>query len=116
MISSNPAYQRGEVVLVNFVFPDEAGIKRRPTLILSTDAYQQGRKEVIVAAITSNIRRVLIGDHLISDWRGAGLLFPSIVTGIIRTVKQAMIDRRLGALALKDLQAVERNLQKVLGL
>jgi mRNA interferase MazF len=116
MTSSKPAYQRGEVVLVNFVFPDETGIKRRPTLILSTDAYQQDRKEVIVAAITSNIRRVLIGDHLISDWKEAGLLYPSTVTGIIRTVKQEMIDRRLGALALKDLQAVEQNLRRVLGL
>lgn len=116
MTDSKPAYRRGDVVLVNFVFPDETGIKRRPALMLSTDAYQQGRKEVIVAAVTSNTRRVMIGDHLISDWKGAGLLFPSTVTGIIRTVKQAMIDRRLGTITSKDLQAIEQNLRQVLEL
>ena len=47
--------------------------------------------EAIIAAITSQTERVLIGDHLIRDWRGAGLLFPSVATGIIRTIKQGMI-------------------------
>lgn len=114
--NSKPTYKRGDVVLANFVFADEAGIKRRPTLVLSVDTYQQGRQEVIVAAISSNIRRLLIGDHLITDWSGAGLLFPSAVTGIIRTVKQAMIYRKLGTLASKEFQAVEQNLRRVLGL
>lgn len=116
MTSSKPAYRRGDVVLVNFSFPDETGTKRRPTLILSTDTYHKARGEVIVAAITSNIKRLLVGDHLISDWKQAGLLYPSTVTGIIRTVKQAMIDRRLGTITSKDLQAIEQNLRQVLGL
>ncbi len=116
MTGSKPTYKQGEVILVNFVFSDETGIKRRPALILSTDAYQQGRQEVIVAAITSNVRRLLIGDHPITDWQEAGLLYPSAVTGIIRTVKQTMIDHRLDRLTSKDFQAVERNLRQVLGL
>jgi hypothetical protein len=45
----------------------------------------------VVAAITSNIRRRLFGDHLIMDWKGAGLLFPSLVTAILRTVTREMI-------------------------
>ena len=110
------AYSRGDVVLVGFVFSDESGKKFRPALVLSSPAYHRGRQEVVVAAITSNIRRRLFGDHVIADWKGAGLLFPSLVTGILRTIKRTMIDRKLGAMPKSDLQAVDRELRRSLGL
>ena len=110
------AYSRGDVVLVGFVFSDESGRKLRPALVLSSPAYHRGRQEVIVAAITSNLRRRLFGDHLIADWKGAGLLFPSSVTGILRTIKRTMIDRKLGAMPKMDMEAVHRELRRSLGL
>ena len=79
-------YRRGDIVLVNLVYPDETGAKRRPVLIASSAPYHQARQDVIVAAITSNIGRNLYGDYQIADWRGAGLLYPSTVTSTIRTV------------------------------
>lgn len=109
-------YKRGDVVLVGFVFSDESGRKLRPVLVLSSPAYHRGRREVIVAAITSNVRRRLFGDHLISDWKGAGLLFPSVATGILRTITGAMIERRLGTMAASDLDAVGRLLRRSLSL
>lgn len=110
------AYSRGDVVLVGFVFSDESGKKVRPALVVSSPAYHRGRREVVVAAITSNVRRRLFGDHLIADWKGAGLLFPSRVTGIIRTISRTMIDRRLGSMPRPDMEAVERELRRSLGL
>ncbi len=109
-------YSRGDVVLVGFVFPDETGVKRRPALVVSSDAYHQGREEVIIAAITSRTDRVLVGDYLITDWRDAGLLFPSVATGIIRTIKQGMIACRLGSLGERDLRGVDKNLKLAMGL
>lgn len=109
-------YSRGDVVLVGFIFPDETGVKRRPAVIVSSDTYHQGRQEAIIAAITSRTDRVLVGDHLISEWQEAGLLFSSVATGIIRTIKQGMIARKLGSLADQDLQAISRNQKLVLGL
>jgi mRNA interferase MazF len=110
------AYDRGDVVLVGFVFADESGIKRRPSVIVSTDTYHQGRQEVIIAAITSNVNRLLVGDHLIAGWQEAGLLFPSVATGIIRTIKQEMIYRKLGDMPSADMQAIEDVLRQALGL
>ena len=107
---------RGEVVLVGFVFSDESGKKLRPAVVISSAAYHRARQEVVVAAITSNIRRRLFGDHVIADWKGCGLLFPSVVTGIIRTIKRAMIDRKLGSMPKPDLDAVNRELRRSLGL
>ena len=69
-----------------------------------------------MAAVTSNVTRRLLGDHLIKDWKRAGLLFPSVVTGILRTVKQTVVERRLGALPEGDLEAIERELRRSLGL
>jgi len=110
------AYSRGDVVLVNFIFADESGVKRRPAVIVSSETYNNGRDEAVIAAITSRTDRVLAGDHLIADWPGAGLLFPSVATGIIRTVKQSIIDRKLGSLTLPDMAAMESKLRLIFGL
>ena len=91
------AYSRGGVVLVGLVFSDELGRKGRPAVVISVPAYHRAREEMIVAAITSNVRRRLFGDRLIGDWKGAGLLFPSLVTGIIRTIKWTMVARKRGS-------------------
>lgn len=109
-------YSRGDVVLVGFIFADESGVKRRPALIVSSDAYLEQRGEAIMSAITSRTDRVLFGDHVMGDWQAAGLLFPSVVAGIVRTIKQNMITRKLGAMSADDMKEVERRLASALGL
>ena len=109
-------YSRGDVVLVSFTFSDESGERRRPAVIVSSDAYQQSRQEAIIAAVTSRTDRMLAGDHLVGDWQSAGLLFPSVATGIIRTIKQGMIAKKLGAMPRHDMQAIENNLRDILEL
>ena len=84
-------YKQGDVVLVRFVFTDESGAKRRPALILSTGEYHRG-------------------------WQEAGLLFPSVATGIIRTIKRTMIERQLGKMPPEDMQAIQQRLRQILGL
>lgn len=108
--------KRGDVVLVNFAFSEGTGAKRRPALIVSSEPYHRGRQEAIIAAVTSNVDRILVGDHLISGWQSAGLLYPSVVTGIIRTIQQTMIARRLGTLGDDDLDIVDNKLKGSLGL
>lgn len=107
-------YRRGDVVLVNFGSPDGAGEKLRPALILSSGRYQASRQEAVIAAISSNTDRISVGDHVIGDWQKAGLLFPSVATGLIRTVRQDVIARKLGTMPYPDLQAIENNLRDIL--
>ena len=109
-------YNRGDIVLVGFIFSDESAKKLRPAVVISSGAYHRARHEIIVAAITSNVRRRLFGDHLIAGWKGAGLLFPSLVTGIFRTIKQTMIDRKVGAMSKPEMQAIDLKLRQSLGL
>ena len=107
---------RGDIVLVKFVFADEKGVKQRPGLIVSTDSYHQGRRETILAAITSNVGRLLVGDYRIKAWRESGLPYPSIVTGIVRTIKRDMIGGKLGQLPAQEMHAVEDKLREILAL
>jgi mRNA interferase MazF len=107
---------RGDLVLVKFVFADEKGAKQRPGLIVSTDGYHQDRRESILMAVTSNVGRLMVGDYKIKAWREAGLLYPSIVTGIVRTIKHDMIAGKLGALPALEMRAVENQLRSILAL
>ena len=103
-------------MLVGFVFSDESGKKLRPAVIISGSGYHRARQEMIVAAITSNVESRLYGDHRIANWKKAGLLFPSMATGILRTIKQTMVGRKLGSLSRPDLDAIDRELLRCLDL
>lgn len=108
-------YERGDIVLVEFIISSQNGSKRRPALVLSTEIYNKSRQELIIAAITSNTERKLSSETILKDWKYAGLLYPSTVTAIIQTIKADMIRRKLGELSQHDLKTVELNLKKALG-
>jgi mRNA interferase MazF len=109
-------YKRRDVVLVRFIFSDETGERQRPAVIVSSDAYRGSRQEAIITAITGRTDRISVGDHLISGWQEAGLLFPSVATGILRTIKQGMIARKLGTMPRPDMKRIEGNLRDALAL
>ena len=109
------SFKHGDVVLVKFIFSERTGFKRRPALVISSNVYHQNRQEVVIAAITSNVERMLTGDTKIKEWKKANLLFPSLVTSIIQTVKHEMIERILGQLSSEDLKTVQENLKLSLG-
>ena len=100
-------FNRGGIVLVSFIFANETEVKRRPAVILSSQTYHAGRGDVIIAAITSRTGRILRGDHLITDWQGAGLLFLSVATSIIRTIKPDMVNKKLGSLSAEDASGID---------
>jgi len=105
----------GDIVLVNFGFSEGIGFKKRPALVISSEAYNTKRQEVIILAITSNVDRALLGDTKISEWKEAGLLYPSLAAGIVRTLKTDVIFRKIGEISKVNLSKVEENLRKIIG-
>jgi mRNA interferase MazF len=104
-----PPPDRGAVVLVPFRFTDETAIKHRPAIVLSADTFHGSRAEVIVAALTSNLRDpLLMGDYYIQDWRGAGLPKPSRATAILRTIRYQLVVAQLGTMPVHDMAGIER--------
>lgn len=108
-------YKRGDVVLVEVFFSERTKkSKKRPALVVSGEDYHKSRQEIVISAITSNVERILFGDTKLDDWKEAELIYPSLVTGIIQTVKKKMIVYKLGELTKGDLQKVQENLKKSL--
>jgi mRNA interferase MazF len=69
------AYRFGDLVLVPFPFTDQTGIKKRPAIVVSSDAYQRQRPDVVLMAVTSQLLRPagVVGEVLITEWQKAGL-------------------------------------------
>ena len=106
----------GDVVLVRFPFTDQAGHKQRPAAVVSSTAYQHSRPDMILLAITSQIRPTLgFGEALVADWRGAGLLKPSVFKPILFTAEQSLLRKTLGTLTPADQQTLREVLQRILG-
>ncbi len=109
------SYEPGTVVLVPFMFTDMGGVKRRPAVVVSTTAYQDSRADIVIMAITSQLKP-LAADVSIQDWAEAGLVKPGYVKAVIQTVSQDMLVRRLGTLSLRDLSGTRDCLRTILGL
>jgi len=56
----------GAVVLTPFPFTDQSGVKKRPAVTVSSNLYHAGRRDLIILAITSQIRMPLsVGEALV---------------------------------------------------
>ncbi len=72
-------YNFGDIVLVPFPFTNQAGTKKRPAVVVSKLLYNSSHPDLVLMAITSQIRKSLKIDEVeIVEWQKAGLLKPSI--------------------------------------
>jgi mRNA interferase MazF len=96
-------YEFGDVVLAPFPFTSQAASKRRPAVIVSNRSYNLARPDVIVMAVTSQLRpSPALGEVWTEQWREAGLLKPSAIKPVFATLEQKLVIRRLGNLAEED--------------
>ena len=49
-------YNRGNVILVPFPFSDQSTTKKRPAIIVSSDTYNSVSQDIVIMAITGQIR------------------------------------------------------------
>lgn len=103
-----------DVVIVPFPFTDRPATKRRPALVMSSDAFNRGHEHVILAMITTATHSSWPSDIEISDPEPAGLRTRSIVRLKLFTVEQDMVLRTLGQLSQRDRESVLRNLRSSL--
>ena len=114
MPSTTP-YDFGDVVLVAFPFTSLQATKKRPAIVISSIAYQQTRPDIVLIAVTSQIRSSLsTGEYILKDWQGAGLAKPSLIKPFIATLDQTQIIRHLGKLGVSDEDALRKLLADIL--
>ena len=109
-------YKFGDVVLVGFPFTNLQTTKKRPAVVISSATYQQQRPDVILLAITSQIRQPFaMGEALVQDWQAAGLIKPSVFKPLIATIEQQQVVKVMGQLSTLDQIALNSVIQAILG-
>ena len=110
------ALQFGDVLVVPFPFTDQTATKRRPAVVVSSEAYNRDRPDLILMAITSQLRPTAMVDEVaIVEWQAAGLLKPSVIKPVVITIESSLGIRKLGKLGSDDQRALHQVLAAVLG-
>jgi mRNA interferase MazF len=109
-------YNFGDVILVPFPFTDQRHSKQRPAVIVSSLRYHAERPDLILMAITSQVRSPLaFGEAPVRDWQAAGLLKPSVIKPVLATLEQPLVRKTLGRFTETDRSALSAALRLVLG-
>jgi mRNA interferase MazF len=104
------------VILVPFPFTDQTATKKRPAVVVSSDAYNQARPDVILMAVTGHLSSYpRISEVVVNDWKAAGLLKASTIKPILTTVEKTLVIRTSGRLRAPDLSALKDALRMILG-
>src|SRR5579872_4820661 len=116
MTSSRPL-RRGDVVFVPFRFVDKDAAKNRPAVVISSDRYHRSRHELVIGGVTSNVSRAgFVGQFSIDNWAGCGLEKPSVVSGIVMTIRDTQVGRYLGSFSRADMLSLDAALKESLAL
>ena len=106
-------FEFGDVLLVPFPFSNQTAGKQRPAVVVSSAAYNRERLDLVILAITSQIRPTLgLGEALITDWKQAGLIKASVLKPVLTTIEKGLVIKQLGRLAAAD----QEILRKLLGI
>jgi mRNA interferase MazF len=106
----------GDVLLVPFPFTSQTASKKRPAVVVSNRAYNTARPDVIVMAITSQLRPTTgPGEVWIGQWQAAGLIRPSAIKPVFATLEQTLVIRQLGTLDADDQAALKKAIAESLG-
>ena len=113
--------QRGDVVMVDWLFSDRTGSKRRPALVVQADAYNSALDDTILALITGSGRRRVGAatqreiDISTPDGIQTGLVIDSVIQcANLVTVDRKFVLRIRGRLPAALLQKVDDCLKAAL--
>ncbi len=115
------SYKKGDVVVVKFPFVLKEGTaviqKGRPAFVISDDKIKRRFKDVVLAAITSQIPQDIMELEIVLEpARPNGLVKRSLLRlDFIMTVPEELISRKIGILPRSVVKESERRLKRLLG-
>ena len=113
---STTTFEFGQVVLVRFPFTDQHRSKQRPAVVISSHTYNKKRADVVLMAITSQIRQNLgFREVDIQSWQSAGLINSSIIKPVIFTAEKTIINKTLGKLKQRDQANLLKTIDSIIG-
>jgi mRNA interferase MazF len=111
-----PRFNFADVVLVPFPFSNQSGTKKRPAVVVSSSGYNTSRPDIVIMAITSQVRTPLgLGEAMVADWQGAGLVKTSVLKPVFTTIEQTLVIRTLGCFSAVDIKTLRDVVADVIG-
>ena len=109
-------YKQGDILLVPLPYSDMTSMKKRPVLVLSNDLYNKQTEDIIVAAITSNIRGIDFEILIDNDSMLEGTLpkVSCIRSDKIYTLSKEIIVKKYGELSETKVKDVKIKLIEIL--
>jgi mRNA interferase MazF len=104
-----------DVVVVPFPFTDSPASKRRPAVVLSSQAFNDGSGHSLMAQITTAKHSSWPGDFRIQNAE-AGLPEECIVRMKLFTIDNRLIQKSTGRLSASDQELVRRALQQLMAI
>jgi mRNA interferase MazF len=108
--------KRGEIIIVEYPFTDQVGSKRRPALVIQSDAIKS--PDTLIAAISASAQLTVTRVLIEPSKEPNNHVKQSCVVRCenISTIQQQLILGSIGFLSKKTMQQVDECLKKALGL
>ena len=115
-MANSARFNFGDVVLVPFPFTDQSGTKKRPAVVVSSHGYNTNRRDIVIMAITSQVRTPLgYGEAMVGDWQVAGLVKASVLKPVLATIEQGLVLHVLASLSATDIKTLREVVGEVIG-
>lgn len=106
--------KRGDIIWVDFDPSTGTEIrKKRPALVCSHDDMNENLNRIIVAPITSNLKKVYIFEYAIT---GHSFVNGKVMIDQLKCVDKSRIGLKIGSIQLKEMNEVDLIIKFVLGL
>jgi len=90
-------FECDDIVLVPLPFTDQSAAKKQPVAVISSAAYQRERPDIIIIAVTSQVKPAqTLGVVVIKDWQDAVLLKPSVIKTVNETIEKPLVISAIG--------------------
>jgi mRNA interferase MazF len=104
-------YRPWDIILIPFPISQPNSIKKRPALVVSTETFNSGQ-DIVLMFLTSNLKsEPKIDDHLISNWKAAGLPKPTICRMKFATIDKSLIIKKLGRIQTADINTIKSKMK-----
>lgn len=106
--------KRGDIFWVDFDPAKATEIqKKRPALVCSHDVLNENSSRIIVAPITSNLKKIYSFEYVVTNSSG---LNGKIMLDQIRSIDKSRLSGKMGSLSAKEMQEISGILKFVLAI
>lgn len=101
-------YSQGDILLVPIPFTDLTSVKKRPVVVISKDTYNSQTEDIIVAAVTSNIRGIKYEEIFDNEDMSEGKIptISCIRTDKIYTLSKEIILKKYGKISSGKIEKI----------